>query len=1113
MRIGVLGPLEVRDAGGQVKPVGGLRLRSFLIRLALDGGRPVPADRLADDLWPQGQPADAAGAIQALASRLRSTAGRDLIEFSPAGYRITVAAGEVDAWAFERQVTIARGELESGDSAAGAARLRRALLLWRGPALADVADAPFAASAVTRLSELRLAATEDRIEAELALGRGAELVPEAEQLANEHPLRERLRGLLMRALYVAGRQAEALGVYEDTRQVLVSSLGIDPSPALAAVHLAILRGELDVPAITVPDRSGAEVSAGIGGRAVSGAGSGRPSLADRPPAGGIAVRRRSNLPAQLTSFVGRGDELSQLAALLEASRLITLTGPGGAGKTRLAVETAAELTVPDGVWFVPLAPVRDAADLPQAVLTAIAGPDTGWPADAMEAARLALLNPLDRLSETIAARELVLVLDNCEHLVDAAATLAARLLADAPGVRILATSREPLGVTGETLAPVPSLALPDEGAELASLAACPAVRLFTDRAAAVRPGFAVTAENAEPVVRICRALDGIPLAIELAAARLRTLTPDQVAARLDDRFALLSVGSRGTLPRHQTLRAIVDWSWDLLDDTERMILQRLSVFSGGATPESADQVCWLDGPAEQDVVGIIASLLDKSLVTAEGDRQVRYRLLETVRAYAADRLAEAGEAGQTAAAHTRYFLQLAEIAEPKLRSREQLDWLPRLSAEHDNFTAALRYVVQAQDFASAARFVRALSWYWITHDLDTEARDWAAAAVSLAPAQVPAELTDAHAVARLINLLSNMVADVKSDERQPGGPAAGESLAETLAGWPEFGQDTSHPLLALAGPILAAMTGNVDAVAASLSGIADHPDPWVRAARRLFAGHLAVNAGHIGSAAAELAAARALFEQIGDRLGLMICLTGLAEVAMARSAPADAVCLLEEARVLGAEGMAGGNWNVTVGVPLGWARALAGDTAAGRAELETAVRGAERLGELDDAVMGYVHLSEIARREGDLAQARALIGQAAAIAEPRRHRPDLAMAAAKCFSRLGCLAEQQGELEQAATWHRQALSVLDEASVMLTLKNQALATVVEGIAALTAARGEDKRAAELLGLAHGLQGYCNDASLEVARTRAASTLSQAAYDSAYAAGRELGPADALALLA
>jgi len=243
-RIAILGPLEVRDADGRLVPVGGPRLRSFLIRLAIADGQPVSVDRLAEDLWPGDGPAAAANAVQALASRLRGAVGREAIEYGPAGYRLAVAPGEIDARAFEQLVTSARAALAGGDQVGGAELLRRALGLWRGPALADVADAAFAGPAITRLSELRLAATEDRIEADLALGRGSALVPEVEELATEHPLRERLRGQLMRALYAAGRQADALRVYEDIRQALADGLGVDPSPALAAVHLAILRGEL-----------------------------------------------------------------------------------------------------------------------------------------------------------------------------------------------------------------------------------------------------------------------------------------------------------------------------------------------------------------------------------------------------------------------------------------------------------------------------------------------------------------------------------------------------------------------------------------------------------------------------------------------------------------------------------------------------------------------------------------------------------------------------------------------------------------------------------------------------------------------------------------------------
>ena len=858
MRIGILGPLEVRDAAGQVLPVGGARLRSLLIRLAISDGHSVPVDRLAADLWPDdGGPADAGNAVQALVSRLRGAAGRDIVEYGPTGYRLTVPSFEVDAWAFEKLVADARARLAGGGHAEAADLLRQALALWRGPALADVADASFATATITRLSELKIAATEDRIDADLALGRGAELVPEVEELATEHPLRERLRGQLMRALYAAGRQADALGVFEDTRQALADALGVDPSPGLAAVHLAILRAP--------PPR--------------------RPRRQPPPPP---APRRRlTNLPAQLTSFVGRSEELNRATEMLAESRFITLTGPGGAGKTRLSVEVGTSLldAAPDGVWFVPLAPVRDAIDVPQAVLTALGAHYATPLADPAEAARLAALEPLDRLADVLAMRKLVLVLDNCEHVLDAVAWLAGRVLADAPGVRILATSREPLGLTGETLCPVPSLPLPSPDADVDQVAANPSVRLFADRAAAVRPGFAIDANNAGPVVRICRALDGIPLAIELAAARVRSLTPVQVADRLDDRFALLSVGTRGTLPRHQTLRAIVDWSWELLGDAERTVLRRLSVFSGGATPDSAEAVCSLGGPSGH-VVDVVASLVDKSLVTATGEQEVRYRLLETVRAYAAERLAEAGETGRAGAAHAAFFLDLAEEAEPELRGRHQLAWMGRLAAEHDNFSAALHHVIAAGDAASALRFVQALTWFWITRDYDTEAAEWAAEILPLAGDTPPPGLEEAYAICKIIATMGHSRDDMPGDVAQ-----FKEALAELTP--PE---GAKHPLLTLATPMLAVLRGDPDGARRGLEAVADHPDPWVRAAQRALGGHLALNDGEIDRGAGELAQGYDMFRDLGDRWGQMICLGGLAEVAMARGHPAEAVRALEESR-------------------------------------------------------------------------------------------------------------------------------------------------------------------------------------------------------------------------
>jgi predicted ATPase/DNA-binding SARP family transcriptional activator len=1134
VRVGVLGPLEVRDEAGDLVPVGGARLRSLLIRLAVGDGRPVSVERLAADLWEDGGPADAANAIQALVSRLRGAAGRDVVEHGPGGYRLAVPPGQVDARAFEQLVTTARDALSSGDRAGGAGLLRQALSLWRGPALSDVADAPFAAAPITRLSELRLAAAEDLFDAELAAGRGGELVPELEELAGAHPLRERLRGQLMRALYGAGRQADALGAYEDTRQVLAEQLGIDPSPGLAAVHLAILRGDpgLAGPATPASAPPAGAAQAGRDRLQPGAAPPGPAGLTPGPPraagragpggAGGPAGTRMSNLPAQLTSFVGREEELRRLGKLLAESRLVTLTGPGGAGKTRLSVETAARMAdeLPGGIWFVPLAPVRDALDVPQAVLTALGLNDTSWSADPVEAARLAAQQqPLDRLADALASRQLLLVLDNCEHLVDAIAWLTARVLADAPGVRILATSREPLGITGETLCPVPSLQLPPEGASAEEAAQYSAIALFADRAAAVRPGFVLGPPVLEPVSRICRALDGIPLAIELAAARLRALTADQVADRLDDRFRLLSVGSRGTLPRHQTLRAIVDWSWDLLDDAERTVLRRLSVFSGGATPASAEYVCALAGPGPPDAAGpagidpgavieIVASLVDKSLVTATGEQQVRYRLLETVRAYAADRLAEAGEADRARDAHAEYFLGLAERAEPLLRTRDQVTWLDRLTAEHDNCAGGLRHALDASDVRTALRFIRALGWFWLLRDYEAEASEWAATAAALAGDTPPDGLEDAYALCALLAMLGKAT----PEQRRPEFPDP-EQVTELMRQVSGLAAGSTHPMLVLARAIVSVLTGDLDAARQILAEISGHPDPWLAAAAHMFGGFLSVNDGDIDAAASAMDRGYAAFVEIGDQWMIAISLNGMAQVAMARDEPAEAVRLLEEARVLAATGGLAMNWSEMLSIPLGHARAAAGDLPGARADIERGLGAAGRLGEHDDEAAGYVELSELARRGGDLDAARRVLAQALEVIEPRAGRVDMSGVTATAYTKSGCLAEQDGDLAGAARWHARALAVLADAKLVALPSNPTLAAVVEGIAALAAAHGEHARAAELLGLAHSLQGFRNPGSLETARAAAAATaaLGRGGFDAAYARGRLLGRADALAL--
>lgn len=574
MRVAMLGPLEVRGADDRPVEVGGGRLRALLIRLALDAGHVVTSEALIDGIWGERPPSGAPNALQSLVSRLRRAVhngAAPLIESHPAGYRLVLPPDQVDALRFERLAGDGRRELAAGRHAAAAEQLAEAERLWRGPALADVLDLPFAVAPAARLEELRITSTEDRIDAELGLGRHADVVGDLEQLGAAYPLRERIRGQLIRALYGAGRQADALAAYDQTRRALADQLGIDPSPELTALQVAVLRRD---PALQ-PAAGPAALPAGP------------------PPA-------RRTLRAQLTSFVGRDDEVRRIRKLLAEERLVTLVGPGGAGKTRLATESAAQLeeTVPDGVWFVELAPLTNPADLPQSVLAAIGAREAAL----FEATRLDGHDPAAagrdataRLLETLGTKRALLVIDNCEHLIDAAAALADQLLAGCPDLRILATSREPLSVTGETLCPVPPLAVPHSdlhhhGVDPVETLGYASVRLFVDRANAVRPGFRIDTTTVDPVVEICRRLDGMPLAIELAAARLRALPVAQIASRLDDRFRLLTGGSRTALPRHQTLRAVVDWSWDLLDDAERRLARRLAVFAGGATVESAEAV-------------------------------------------------------------------------------------------------------------------------------------------------------------------------------------------------------------------------------------------------------------------------------------------------------------------------------------------------------------------------------------------------------------------------------------------------------------------------------------------------------------------------------------------
>jgi predicted ATPase/class 3 adenylate cyclase len=443
-----------------------------------------------------------------------------------------------------------------------------------------------------------------------------------------------------------------------------------------------------------------------------------PDLAtDFPPLKSLDVLL-NNLPRQLTSFVGRGQEMAEVKRLLGAARLVTLTGSGGAGKTRLALQAAADVVegYPDGVWLAECAPIADPVLVPKTVASALNVPEQ--PGREMIETLVAALRP----------KALLLVLDNCEHLLAACANLAAALLRACPGVRILATSREGLDVPGEILWRVPSLSVPEDIRHLppsGELVLYDAVRLFVDRAAATAPGFTVTTENAPAVVQVCQHLDGIPLAIELAAARVKVLAVEQIAVRLDDRFRFLIGGGRIVLPRHQTLRAAIDWSYHLLSETERVLLRRLSVFARGWTLEAVESVCAGESVETTAILDLLTSLVDKSLVLAETQRgDARYRLLETVRQYARDRLREAGEEAEVRTRHRAWCLTLAEQADAELRGPRQRIWLDRLEVEHDNLRSALAWSAECGDTQSPLRLSCALWWFWYVRGHHREGRKW-----------------------------------------------------------------------------------------------------------------------------------------------------------------------------------------------------------------------------------------------------------------------------------------------------------------------------------------------------------------------------------------------------
>jgi predicted ATPase/DNA-binding SARP family transcriptional activator len=1070
VQVQILGPLRVAN-GAQSIEVGGARLRALLIRLAADAGNWVSVSALVEALWENEPPGDEVNALQSLVSRLRrALRTAELIESGPAGYRLAIEAEAVDGIRFERLAGQGRRQLADGDPDAASDLLEQALELWRGEPLTEVAEAGYAVVWAQRLDKLRLTAIDDRAEAGLQRGRHPELVADLEAVAGEHPLRERTQELLIRALAGSGRQTEALTVYEKLSRRLADELGLDPPAHLQRLHTAVLRGDPDVlvpaPAATAPTRV-----------------------------------RRTNLRAPLTSFVGRDAELGRLTELIERSRLVTLVGPGGAGKTRLANEAAAGLTDrgTGGTWVVELAPVTDPEAVASTALSSI-GVLEGQILDRPAAGPR---DAFSRLVEILAEHDVVLILDNCEHLIDAAAKLAEYLLGECPRLTVLATSREPLGIVGESLWPVNPLGIPRPDDDLADALAAPAVQLLLDRAMLVRPGFVITADNVDAVMEICRRLDGLPLAIELAAARLRNLTVEAVAARLDDRFRLLSGGNRTAMPRHQTLRAVVSWSWGLLTDSERVLAERLSVFPGGATASTAVAVCARDAPdpVSADVVAdLLMSLADKSLLVvaeptgADNGAQPRYRMLETIREFATDQLAERGETADLRAAHARYFLALAETAEPKLRSGEQLIWRDVLTTEHDNLFATLQFAVETGDSDLALRLGAALGWYWTLLGRHDEALNWLGQAL-----RIPGNRhSQSHAIVFVVHAISGAFAGAGMPDISDA-----DVLLEMVTGLP---LETMHPMLVLVEPGVAMIRDQGDLAKAAMDRLLAHPDPWAQAMLHLMSAIQAENDGDIPIMEERMPLALNAFREIGDRWGIGTAAATMANVYSARGELDKAIEMLTEARQLMTE-LKSSEDEAYALVRIGMLQFRGGDLEIARQSIEAGLEVGERTGSATSLAGGTAGLAALSHYEGRTDEARELAHRAMTIIKRAPFIPEQIQAVIHCL--LATFDISDGDLEAA---RRQLVEA--EVAVRATKDMPVAATLAIATADLMQAEGDPGRAAVLLGAAVAIRGMDDLSDPEVERVAAAtgSALSTEDYDRHLAEGRALPRPEALALI-
>ena len=934
----------------------------------------VPADRLLDQVW-AGEEFPDRNRLQVHVSRLRQVLGSDCISTRAGGYALETPAGVLDADRFEELAAQGRAALRREDGPAAARLLRQALGMWRGEPLAEFADSEFAAAVITRLREARLAAIEDRVEADLMLGGHGELTGELEALAQAHPLRERLWGQLMVALYRSGRQGDALGAYQRARAVLSGELGVDPGPELRRLEAAVLAQD---PALDAPTA---------------------------PPAaeGG---NRQDNLPAAPNALIGRGAELAAVASRLQASRIVTVVGVGGSGKTRLAVEVARSVAdgYRDGVWLVELAPVSDDAAVAGAAAAALGvTPEHGGS------------GMLERLGEFFSRRQVLLVLDNCEHVIAGAAGLADHLLARCPQLQILATSRESLAVAGESLWPLPPLATVE------------ASELFAARARAIAPEFQPDEQTMATVAEICARLDGLPLAIELAAARIRAFAPGDVLGRLDDRFALLTSGYRTAPPRHQTLRAVIDWSYELLFDDERRVFERMSVFAAPCPLTAAQQVCADDTIAEADVADLLARLVDKSLVAATpASRGIRFSMLQTLAEYGHEQLAAAGAAAMVHARHAQWVVSMVDVPD----GGHGAAWFADVSEFTADIRRAMESALDSGNADTALAIVCGLGWFWNIGGVIDDWWRWLTASLNLARAPSARRVRALTAAGQLAFIKDRDHVLAYGEEAVELGRAVGDRQALAFAAF-------------IHGSVLTGLVDHRQQAVSLLNEAATlyegEGDDWSMAMAAVSGGIAAFTQADTDRAWSMLRLGADRFKKISDSRGAAIALRHLADLATMRERYGEAISALSEA-----------------------VADLPGDDAEGIATMA-------RLGRLY-AIQGQPD-------EADRWHARALAG-----AENQQYAPMLVSA----HNAKGLTLRRRGRLDEAEQCHRHALRLcrerraplglpLTQASLgyIAELRHDAVAAERHHHAALDAACAVGGR----LGQALALEGLAGVASL------------------------------------